>query len=288
MVLSFIYSFRYTAYESSFHVLENVMVQSIDRTLDILEALALADDDVSISALQAQLGLPFGTLHRLLSALTERGYAIQSLTTRHYGPGPKLLEIATHAAKSRRFSLQQIAKPHLQGLTAATGETSNLVLLQNNEIVYLDQVASSRLVRMFTEAGRHAPLYSTGAGKAILSTFAPQQLDAYLEHTLLAPTTPHTITSREQLRDELARTQARGFAIDDEEYEEGVRCAAAPVFDRHGRCIAALSISGPTTRISRPRIYEVGAQVRAAAQACSRELGYHDANHSLDGVAALA
>lgn len=263
------------------------MVQSIDRTLDILEALAMADDDVSISALQAELGLPFGTIHRLVSALAERGYAIQSPTTRHYGPGPKLLEIATHATRSRRFSLQQIARPQLQHLTGATGETSNLVLLQNNEIVYIDQVASARLVRMFTETGRHAPLYCTGAGKAILSTFAPQQLDAYLDHLSLAPTTPHTITSHDQLRDELARTQARGFAVDDEEFEEGVRCAAAPVFDRHGMGIAALSISGPTTRLSRPRIYEIGAQVRAAAQTCSQELGYHGATHASNGVPAM-
>jgi IclR family acetate operon transcriptional repressor len=263
------------------------MVQSIDRTFDILESLARADDDLSISALQEQLGLPFGTLHRLLSALVARGYVTQSTTTRQYGPGPKLLEMATHAAKSRRFSLQQIARPYLQTLTAATGETSNLVLLQGNEIVYLDQVASPHLVRMFTETGRHAPLYSTGAGKAMLSTFPPPQLAAYLQNVDLTLVTPHTITSREQLCDELARTQARGFAIDDEEYEEGVRCVAAPVFDHQGRCVAAISISGPTTRLSRPRTYELGSQVQAAAQACSRELGYQVASSSSNGVTPL-
>jgi IclR family acetate operon transcriptional repressor len=208
--------------------------------------------------------------------LVARGYAAQSATTRHYGPGPQLLTIANQAAKNRRYSLQQIAKPHLYELTAATGETSNLVILQGNESVYLDQVASPRLVRMFTELGRRTPLYCTAVGKAILATFAPPQLETYLQTVPLAPITPHTITSLELLYDDLARTRAHGFAVDDGEYEEGVACVAAPIFDHHGHGVAALSISAPTMRLSRSRAYALGPQVRAAAHACSIELGYQD------------
>lgn len=249
-------------------------VQSVDRTLDILEALAGNGEDISLSQLHEKLHLSIGTIHRLLHTLTERGYAAQDKASRRYGPGPKLLEIAASAASNSRFILRRVAEPYLQQLTALTGETANLVVLQGAEAVYVGQVMSPRIVRMFTEVGERAPLYCTGAGKAILSSFSSQQLKNYLEAVRLEPVTPHTITSPDQLREEIAQTRERGFAIDDEEREEGVRCAAAPIFDHQGFGIAAISISGPTTRMSREQAHVVGTQVRAAADDCSVQLGY--------------
>lgn len=149
------------------------MVQSLDRALNVLEALADAGDVIALSQLTEQVGLPLGTVHRLLSVLVERGYAAQDRETRLYGPGPRLLEVAARAAANRRFSLSRIARPVLQELTAATDETSNLLVLLGDEGVYAEQVASSRLVRMFTEVGQRVPLYCTGGGKAILSGLAP-------------------------------------------------------------------------------------------------------------------
>jgi len=250
------------------------MVQSVERTLDILEALASAPEDVTLSQLHTISGLPLGTVHRLVSSLIERGYADQDKTTRRYGPGPKILEIAAAAMRNNRFSLRYTAQPILQTLTATTSETSNLVVLQGHEIVYVDQVVSPRLVRMFTEVGRRSPLYCTGAGKAILSALSPHQVAAYLSSTMLEPITPYTLTSASALRQELDVAQQRGYAVDNEEREEGVRCVAAPIFDHMGLCIAALSISGPTTRVTAERVHELGSMVRDAAAACSIQLGY--------------
>lgn len=250
------------------------MVQALDRALDLLEALAEADDDSSLSQLSERLALPPGTVHRLLGSLAARGYAAQDATTRLYGPGPKLLEVAARAANNRRFNLARIARPILQELTAATGETSNLLTLQGHEGVYSEQALSPRLVRMFTEVGQRVPLYCTGGGKAILAGFSPEQLERYLAATSLAGWTATTITSREQLHAELALARARGFAIDDQEREVGVCCVAAPVFERSGRCVAALSISGPTTRLDRERALQLGPLVRAAAERCSLALGF--------------
>lgn len=250
------------------------MVQSIERALDILEALASADDGLSLTHLRERVDLPLGTLHRLLATLNERGYATQDAATRHYGPGPKLLEIAASALNHRQFSLQRIARPFLQELTAVAGETSNLVIYQGDEAVYIEQVSGPQLVRMFTEVGQRVPLYCTGAGKAILLGMAPAQLDAYLANRQLARITAHTLTSAEQLRAEIERSRERGFAIDDEEREEGVRCAAAPVFDHIGNCVAAISVSGPTTRLSRQQVIEIGFHVRRIAAAASAQLGY--------------
>lgn len=250
------------------------MVQSLDRALDVLEALAEAPDELALSQITERVGLPLGTVHRLLSGLVERGYAAQDRETRLYGPGPRLLEVAARAAANRRFGLSRIARPALQELTAATGETSNLLTIQGDEGVYSEQVASPHLVRMFTEVGQRVPLYCTGGGKAILSGLPPEQIEAYLARTSLRAFTPKTLAAPELLCAELEQARARGFALDDEEREAGVCCVAAPVFDRFGRCVAALSISGPSTRLSPERAAELGPLVRRAADTCSLALGY--------------
>lgn len=249
-------------------------VQVLDRTFDILERLAAAGRDLGVSELHAELGLPLGTIHRLLDNLVRRGYAAQDVTTRRYGPGPKLLEIGALALVSARFDLHRIAHPQLEALTAATGETSNLVVPQGNDGVYIDQVTSPHLVRMFTEIGRRAPLYCTGAGKAILSGLSPDFVDEYLARVVLEPWTAHTRTSVAALRADLATARDRGYALDNEERELGVRCVASPIFDVTGRCLGAISISGPTTRVTPTSIERIGPEVRCAAEVCSEQLGY--------------
>lgn len=250
------------------------MVQAVDRTLDILEELVASEDDMSVSELRDKLGLPLGTVHRLLGMLVKRGYAAQDPRTRRYGPGAKLLEIAANAVGSERFSLQRLVRPLLQRLTAATGETSNLVVPQGNDGVYVDQAASPHLVRMFTEIGRRAPLYCTGGGKAILSGYSEPQVERYLAGVQLEPWTPRTLTTADDLREDLQQSRERGLAIDDEEREIGVRCVAAPIFDRSGSCVAAISISGPTTRFTSDLADEAGGLVHDAAAALSHQLGY--------------
>ncbi|MBX0329463.1 IclR family transcriptional regulator [Oscillochloris sp. ZM17-4] len=250
------------------------MVQSLDRALDVLETLAEADEDLSVSQLTERLGLPLGTVHRLLGSLAARGYAAQDRATRRYGPGPRLLEVAARAAGSRRFSLARVAIPSLQRLTDATGETSNLLLLQGREAAYSEQVSSPHMVRLFTEVGQRVPLYCTGGGKAILSGMGERDLEAYLAEAAPRAWTPKTISSLDGLRADVQLSARRGFAIDDEERDLGVCCVAAPIFDRQGRCVAALSISGPSTRLSAARAAGLGPMVRAEADACSAAMGF--------------
>jgi IclR family acetate operon transcriptional repressor len=182
--------------------------------------------------------------------------------------------VATRAAASRRFSLARIARPALLRLTEATGETSNLLVLQGHEAAYSEQVASPHMVRLFTEVGHRVPMYCTGGGKAILVGMGAEQLDAYLAEVAIRAWTPKTLSSVEALRADLEHSSRRGFAIDDEERELGVCCVAAPIFDRLGRCVAALSISGPSTRMSAARALALGPAVRAEADGCSAALGF--------------
>lgn len=250
------------------------MVQSITRMFDVLEALALADEELTLTRLQAQLNLPAPTLHRLLQALVERGYVEQNGDSRRYGPGLKILEIAESAKRNSRFDLCRVVRPFLQRLTDESGESSNLVIRHNTEVIYVEQVSSPRSVRMFTEVGHRAPLYCTGAGKAILSCLSSDQLDAYVETVQLERLTPQTLGSADELVRELAAVRRQGFAIDNEEFETGVRCVAAPIVDSAGRCVAAISVSGPTTRMSCERAGELGPQVRHVSALCSTQLGY--------------
>ena len=250
------------------------MVQSVSRMLDILEALALASEELSLSQLQSQLHLPPPTLHRMLRVLIERGYVEQNTESRHSGPGLRIILIAEATTRNARFDLIHIARPFLKRLTDESGESSNLVVPQNRKIVYVDQIPSPRSVRMFTEVGQRAPLYCTGSGKAILSRLPADELEDYLGATMLRSVTPRTIISPTALQHEIKTIRDRGYALDDEEYETGVRCVAAAIMNHFGRCVAAISVSGPTNRMPSDLVPVLGDRVREFSERCSHQLGY--------------
>ncbi len=249
-------------------------VQSLDRALDILEALAAAGSEIGVSDLSERVGLHVSTVHRLLSVLVSRGYARQNAPSGRYTLGSQLLRLATGAVGGGPFDVRLEARPALQELAAASGETVNLVLLIDDQVVYVDQVLSQRRVRMFTQTGTRAPLYCTACGKALLAYRRPDELDRYLRGEELRPQTPNTIITAEELRMELARIRERGYAIDRGETELEVQCVAAPIFDHTGSASAAISISGPTLRFDLEHIQRVApALVRVAADLSAR-LGY--------------
>lgn len=253
------------------------MVQVIDRAFDILELLVTAGDAVSLSRVHERVNLAPSTTHRILTVLVARGYAVQNSTTRLYSPGPKLLEMAARASTN----VQIAASAFLRDLATATGETTNLAFPQRDGVVYIDQVESGHVVRMFIEVGHQAPFYCTAVGKAMLSAFPTQQGEAYLAAVDLRPFTANTIVDRHQLAAEIAQTRLRGYAVDDEEREPGVRCVAAPIVDHRGRCVAGIGISGPASRVRADRLDALGGQVRDAARRCSLQLGARTAPEGL-------
>lgn len=250
------------------------VVKSVLRALDVLEQLSLRDEEWSITELREELGLPLSTIHRLLDTLVMRGYASQDFQSRRYGPGPQLLAIAERAKLNRRFQLRQLAHQFLMELTATTGETSNLVMPQDGEMVYADQVVGTHSVRMFAEVGRRVPKYCTGSGKVALAFQDDASLGDYLGSVTLEQRTPKTSTDAEKLHRELVVIRSLGFAIDNEEFERGVRCVAAPVVDSTGACVAALSVSGPAERLTQARAQELGQVVSGIASRCSDRLGH--------------
>jgi IclR family acetate operon transcriptional repressor len=217
-------------------------VQSLDRALDLLEALASADE-LGVSDLAARTGLVPSTAHRLLGTLVARGYAAQSPASGRYLLGYKLLEL-TSGLEDRLGRLRAAARPQLEAIQAETGETTNLVVLEGRNAVYVESVPGTRSVRLFTEIGQAIPAHTSGSGKALLAW-----ADASALPTELPASTPRTLTTLAALKEELARIRRRGYATDDEEHELGVACVAVPILNQ-GAAIAAISVSGPAPRVN--------------------------------------
>jgi len=237
-------------------------VQSVDRALDLVEALAAADGEVSITALATRTGLHVSTVHRLLSTLLRRGYVRQNPETSRYYAGPKLAMLAE--GRSRFGDMRMRARPILHAITESTRETANLVVLDDTAAVYIETVPSPQVVRLFTAVGNRVPLHATGAGKCLLAALPAAARDALIDRLELRPYTPHTIVDPAALRRALDEARERGFTIDDEEYDDGVRCVAVPVGGT-GDAIAAISVSAPASRLTRQRCLELVPMLRRSA-----------------------
>ena len=246
-------------------------VQSLERAFDLLEALA-AGGELGVTELANRTGLVPSTAHRLLHTLAKRGYVSQSDSGR-YLLGYKVVEVAS-GLERRLHRVRVVARPHLERIQRATGETVNLVVLDADRVVYVDQVEGSRNVRMFTTVGTSVPAHTTGAGKAIMAAMPPEAVrPLYDGREPLERLTAHTLVTLEALEQDFVRIRRRGYAIDNEEHEEGVACVGTAVFDHSGRPVAAISVSGPTARILHAKAADLGALLVDHAAKASAALG---------------
>jgi DNA-binding IclR family transcriptional regulator len=248
-------------------------VQSVERAFDLVEALA-GGDELGVTELAERTGLVPSTAHRLLATLAKRGYATRSSTSSGYVLGYKVVELASGLENSLA-RLRDVARPHLKSVQRATGESANLTILDGDRVVYVDQVQGSRRMRMFTTVGAAVLAHTTASGKAMLAHGQPNALtELYSEDGELERLTPRTLTTLEALRKDLERIARRGYAIDNEEHEEGVSCVAAAIFDHTGRPCAAVSISAPSARIVHADTGELGSLLREHAAEISAGLGH--------------
>jgi IclR family transcriptional regulator, KDG regulon repressor len=248
------------------------MVDAAAKALSLLDAFTLEEPSLSLSALMERTGLPRATAFRLLATLEQCGYVVKDGVD--YSLGFKLFVLGNVVAEG--LDLRRVSHRHLEALRDATGETVQLAVLEDWQIVHLDRAISNQAVAyMVSHVGAILPAYCTALGKALLAYQSEDLVDAWASTQELRRHTSNTITTAEGLLEELRRIRDRGYSIDDEEREVGVRCVGAPVFDRAGGAIAAISLGAPTGRL--PRTLEgsgVATQVVATALAISRELGH--------------
>ena len=242
-------------------------VQSVERSLELLELMADAGGEVTLSQLASSSGLPAPTIHRLLRTLVAGGYVRQE-PSRRYALGPRLIRLGDSASRM----LGSWARPRLEELMNALGETANLALLDGDEAVYVAQVPSRHSMRMFTEVGRRVALHCTGVGKALLAQMTNDEAGAVLRRTGMRTLTPRTVIDPGALLRELTEIRERGYAVDDGEQEVGVRCVAVTV--PGPPTPTAISVSGPAARMTDDLVSDAAPLLQQAAQRLAAELSF--------------
>lgn len=253
-------------------------VSALDKALNVLERLSGLDADIDLGSLARETRLPKSTLLRLLAALKRHNLVHQDERTRRFRLGWALIYLGR--AANRAFNLVELVHPFLERLSKQIGETANLVLLERNYSVYVDQVVSDSIIRGAPPVGAELGLHCTAAGKVLLGFQPPDRLERILAQIRLKELTAKTITDPAHLRQALRRVRRQGYAVDDEESEIGGRCVAAPVRDREGRVIAAVSVVGPSSRFSREAIPRFTRSVLAVSEEISHRLGYRETSGS--------
>lgn len=248
-------------------------VQAVDRTLAILEVLAEVGIPMALSDISQKVKLNISTVHRLLNTLINRDFVQQDSQTSRYRLGLKMFALGNTALYS--LDIRSVAKPYLKELVDKCNETANLSILDGNQVVYIDQVESTSMIKMFAKVGSRGPAHCTGAGKMLLSSLSEKEIDLLYSGVKIQKFTPKTIGELQELKEELIRIREKDYSIDDEELEEGVECLAAPIRNYEGRILAALSVSGPQSRIRLARDQDnLLGLVQETAKRISQQLGY--------------
>ena len=252
-------------------------MRTVERTLAILEAfLDQGEEELGITTLVNLTGLNVSTIHRIASVLVKKGYLSQPHRRAKYSLGPKFLQFG--GVVTSRMKIMDLAVPFLVQLNRTVNESVNLAIMDSGEAVYahcIEPVGPGyHLLRIFTQVGARVPLHCTGVGKVFLAHMSPGECERYLNRGDFPKRTERTITDRARLENELSIVRRRGFGIDNEEMELGVRCIAVPLKDFKGDVVAAISISGPSTRITHGKIRQLEPLLKDCASDISKAAGY--------------
>jgi DNA-binding IclR family transcriptional regulator len=249
-------------------------LRTFDKGLTILEGLAeIGRQGATTGELGRRLGLHRTTVHRFLQTLARRGYAEQISDSDRYRVGLKVLGLASSTMAG--LSLREVGMPILEALNQATNETVHLVMMDRGEVVTIDRIEAEHPVALRTYIGARRPAYCSAAGKAMLAYLPAAQVDQILAQGM-PPRTAKTITDPLRFKAELWEVTQRGYALDDEENLEGVRCAAAPVFSLEGRLAGGISLSAPSMRVDGALLLNLADMVLGAARELSHLLGYQE------------
>jgi len=246
-------------------------VQSLSRALKLLNSLSHHPQGLSLSEVAQEVGLPTSTAHRLLTTLQNERFVRFDQERSTWLVGVQSFRVGSAFVRSR--DIAAIARPFMRRLMEQAGETVNLAIYDRGEVVYIAQVECQKAMRVVSGPGARALLHASACGKVLMAHMNESDACRIYMGQELRRETPNTLTTIDALRREMAAIRNRGFAIDNEETAVGLRCLASLIHDEHGAALAALSVSGPTARITDGRLTSLGLAVKAIAAEITAEVG---------------
>ena len=247
-------------------------VQSVSRAIAIIKKLGDTKESISVTNLSKELNLNISTVSRLLKTLRVDGIVTQKADTLRYSLGIGFLEIALKYLGS--MDLRKAASPHMRRLQAKTNETVNLAVMDGFEVVYIDRIESKQNFRHSISIGKRAPVHSTSLGKAIIAFMDLEIVSKNLSRIPLQKMTSFSKNQPDEIIEELIEIRETKIAIDDREHQEHIRCVGSPIFDIRGNVIAAISVSGPISRVTYQILEELKQEIKDAARLISMDLGW--------------
>lgn len=253
--------------------MEMPIIQAVDRALKILDLFDEHETELKITEISARLGLHKSTVHSLLKTLQHHRYIEQNLENGKYRLGMKLFERGNYVLSS--LDIRAIAKKYMLELSKKTGHTLHLgAMLDGNEGVYIEKVEGTSGTIVYSRIGRRIPLHSSGVGKVLAAFKSDEELRENLHGYVYNVHTPNTITNEEDFLRELKKVRERGYAVDNEENEPGVRCIAVPIRNHLGEVVVAMSMSTPISHMEKYSLDELVTMLKHAGDSISVQLGY--------------
>jgi IclR family acetate operon transcriptional repressor len=248
------------------------MNTSVLRSFAILEYLANAEAPKELGVISRDLNMNKSTVYRFVNTLEKIGYVSKGVQAGSYSLGSKVVWLASKFLDN--LDIHRLARPYLEALAQKTGETVHLAILDDYQVVYIDKIDGKQPVKMASRVGNRMPAHSTGLGKALLSSLDESKWEEYVENAGLQPFTSQTIVDPETFYQHMRLTKERGYAIDNCENEEGIRCVGVPIVDHTNKAVAALSITGWLLTLTPDRDGSLAETAKETAHSISKRLGF--------------
>lgn len=245
-------------------------VQALDRGLSVLRDLARTGS-ATLSDLALRVGMPPSTAHRILATLQNHGFVAFDEASQEWSVGIESFRVGS--AYLNRTNIVDAARPVMRRLMEEAGETANLAIADDGDVVYVGQIETQNPVRAFFHPGTRGHMHASGIGKALLAHLPRGEVEKILQKKGLPEFTGNTLTGPDALFAELRRIRERGWSLDDEERYPGMRCIAAAIHNAYGEAVAGISVSGPAVRFPDAAVQEIGPKVKRAAEAVTAIIG---------------
>jgi len=252
--------------------MEEKINKSIDKALQILELFSMEKPVWGITEMSKALNMYKSNIYNSLTTLAKRGFIKKDLNTEKYSLSIKYFELGSIVIKN--LDLRKITFPYIEKLFQEFGETVHLGVLDEGRVISIEREESRQGLYSHVEIGKSAPLHCTAVGKAIMAYLPSEKIDSIIKKKGLKKYTENTIINRDELLIELEKIRKQGYAIDNLEHEEGVRCLAAPICDHEGKVSASLSISGPAFRVDKKNVIHIAKKLKEYCNCISKEIGY--------------